>query len=85
MNVFEFTKQKRSLSYAQELSLIELLSFHCSKETKVKIKETIRNRFYSSFGDKDYAKDFMVLDSEIVFRPRSKDTNIQDIRKELLK
>lgn len=78
-------KNKKFLNYEQEFGLITILTKGCRIPTKRLITEGIRNRFYS-LEDRDYWKQFQVLENGIEFMPK-KDINkeISGIRKDILK
>jgi hypothetical protein len=86
MNIQELINKRKSLSYAQETSLIDLLTYRCGSKTKEKMKEVIRNKFYSSFDKKEFSKYLEIGSVEVSwFPPKAVNITINEVRKELLK
>lgn len=82
MTIKEIIKNRKSLSFNQELKLIDILAYKCGKETKEQIKQLIRNKFYSSFQGKSFAEDFNITGVDVTY---SGSKSMAEIRKELLK
>lgn len=88
MNLQDVISRRAALTYIQELSLIECLTYKCKAERKELLKQVVKNKFYSAFNGKSFAKQFILTDLDCFFVPkvaseRSKELEI--IRKELLK
>ena len=88
MNLQDVITRRASLTYIQELSLIECLTYKCAAKRKDLLKQVVKNKFYSAFNGKSFAKQFILTDLECSFRPKSeldRSKELELIRKELLK
>lgn len=88
MNLQDIITRRAPLTYIQELSLIECLTYKCKPERKELLKQVVKNKFYSAFNGKSFAKQFILTDLECSFRPKvdnQRSKELETIRKELLK
>ena len=80
MNLQQFINARQMTNNLQLASLIDMLGFRQSKETKRAIERILKNKFYTVFDEKAFSKQFIVHDTFIEFRPIRPTDNLKELK-----
>lgn len=80
MNLQQFINARQMTNNLQLASLIDMLGFRQSKETKRAIERILKNKFYTVFDEKAFSKQFIVHDTYIEFRPIRPTDNLKELK-----
>ena len=80
MNLQQFINARQMTNNLQLASLIDMLGFRQSKETKRGIERILKNKFYTVFDEKAFSKQFIVHDTFIEFRPIRPTDNLKELK-----
>lgn len=80
MNLQQFINARQMTNNLQLASLIDMLGFRQSKDTKRAIERILKNKFYTVFDEKAFSKQFIVHDTYIEFRPIRPTDNLKELK-----
>lgn len=80
MNLQQFINARQMTNNLQLASLIDMLGFRQSKDTKRAIERILKNKFYTVFDEKAFSKQFIVHDTFIEFRPIRPTENLKELK-----